>query len=138
MTEQMFSMVIRGGTAVLPHGAVRADIGIRGETIAAIGEQLGPGANEIDASGRLVMPGGIGTLGWNTVRAPGTLNFDMDLIKRFRIHENKEFEFRLDAISILNHPNFGAPTMSLNSTSFGNITSALGSRSFILNTRVNF
>src|SRR5262249_35133408 len=30
-------------------------------------------------------PGGLGTLGWNTVKGPRTLNFDMDLIKRFRI-----------------------------------------------------
>jgi hypothetical protein len=83
-------------------------------------------------------PGGIGTLGWNTVKGPGTLNFDMNLIKRFKIHENQEFEFRLDAINILNHPNFGVPTMSINSTSFGRITSASGARSFIVNTRVNF
>ena len=59
MAEQTFSIVIRGGTAVLPQGAVRADIGIRGETIAAIGDQLGPGATEIDATGRLVIPGGV-------------------------------------------------------------------------------
>src|SRR5260370_7707843 len=52
-------MVSGGGTAVVPEGAVRADIGIRGETIAAIGDHLGPGAAEIDASGQLVMPGGI-------------------------------------------------------------------------------
>jgi hypothetical protein len=95
-----------------------------------------------DPNGQYVLmnpqPGGIGTLGWNTVRGPRTLNFDMDLIKRFRIHETTEFEFRLDAISLLNRPNFGTPTMNLNSTSLGNITSALGARSFILNTRVNF
>jgi dihydropyrimidinase len=59
MAEQAFSTVIRGGTAVLPHGAARADIGIRGETIAAIGDHLGPGAAEIDASGRLIIPGGV-------------------------------------------------------------------------------
>jgi dihydropyrimidinase len=59
MNEQPFSIVIRGGTAVLPQGPVRADIGIRGETIAAIGDGLPPGASEIDASGRLVLPGGI-------------------------------------------------------------------------------
>jgi dihydropyrimidinase len=59
MTEQRFSIVIRGGTAVLPQGSVRADIGIRGETIAAIGDDLAPGTTEIDASGRLVLPGGV-------------------------------------------------------------------------------
>ena len=59
MAEQTFSTVIRGGTAVLPQGAVRADIGIRGETVAAIGENLGSGANEIDATGLIVTPGGV-------------------------------------------------------------------------------
>src|SRR5271170_8470126 len=59
MTEQAFSIVIRGGTAVLPQGAARIDIGINGETIAAIGDHLGPGTSEIDAAGRIVMPGGV-------------------------------------------------------------------------------
>jgi dihydropyrimidinase len=59
MAEQTFSLVIRGGAVVQPQGTVRADIGIRGETIVAIGDQLGPGASEIDATGRLVLPGGI-------------------------------------------------------------------------------
>jgi dihydropyrimidinase len=59
MAKQTFSTVIRGGTAVLPQGTARVDIGIRGEAIAAIGEHLGPGATEIDASGQLVLPGGV-------------------------------------------------------------------------------
>ena len=59
MAEQTFSTVIRGGTAVMPDGLARVDIGIRGETIAAIGERLDPGAAEIDATGRFVLPGGI-------------------------------------------------------------------------------
>ena len=59
MPEQAFSTVIRGGTAVLPEGIARADIGIRGETIAAIGERLGPGESEIDATDRVVAPGGV-------------------------------------------------------------------------------
>jgi dihydropyrimidinase len=59
MAEQAFSTVIRGGTAVLPGGLARVDIGIRGETIAAIGDRLGPGEREIDATGRIVAPGGV-------------------------------------------------------------------------------
>jgi dihydropyrimidinase len=59
MAEQTFSLVIRGGSVVQPQGTVRADIGIRGETIVAIGDQLDSGAAEIDASGWLVLPGGI-------------------------------------------------------------------------------
>ena len=45
------------------HGGHRhprgADVGIRGGRIAALGERLGPGSREIDASGHLVMPGGV-------------------------------------------------------------------------------
>jgi len=59
MTEPAFSLVIRGGTAALPLGVARVDIGVRGETIAAIGERLDPGATEIDATDRIVAPGGV-------------------------------------------------------------------------------
>jgi hypothetical protein len=85
-------------------------------------------------------PGELGTLGYSTVRGARSLNFDMNLIKRFRLHESKEFEFRMDVINILNHPNFGTPTTNINATgnTFGRITSATGARSFIVNTRVSF
>src|SRR5215471_18207457 len=77
MAEQAFSTVIRGGTAVLPTGVARADIGIRGETIAAIGEHLGPGEREIDATGRLVAPGGVDPHAHiEQVSAGGLLNAD--------------------------------------------------------------
>ena len=59
MTDQRFSIVIRGGTVVLPQGVAAVDIGIRDETIAAIGEHLGAGITEIDAAGRIVTPGGV-------------------------------------------------------------------------------
>src|SRR4051794_12828145 len=53
-----FDLVIRGGTIVTAEKTLRADIGIQGETIAAIGPSL-RGKREIQASGRLVMPGGV-------------------------------------------------------------------------------
>jgi dihydropyrimidinase len=59
MIDQAFSMVVRGGTAVLPEGTARVDIGIRGETITAIGQNLGLGGQEIDATDRFVAPGGV-------------------------------------------------------------------------------
>jgi hypothetical protein len=45
---------------------------------------------------------------------------------------------RLDAINVLNRPNFGNPNVNINSTSFGRITAATGSRAFTINTRVSF
>jgi len=51
-------LILRNGTLITPHGRLSADIGIMGGRIAAIGDELG-GAEEIDASGCYVIPGGI-------------------------------------------------------------------------------
>src|ERR1700722_15755608 len=58
----MLDVVITGGTVVLPSGAQLADIGIEGEKIVAIGApgSLAPlGGRVVDASGQVVIPGGI-------------------------------------------------------------------------------
>jgi imidazolonepropionase-like amidohydrolase len=59
----MFDLMIRGGDVVTPEGVVRGDVAVAGETIAAIAT---PGAlpadsakHLIDATGHIVMPGGI-------------------------------------------------------------------------------
>jgi N-acyl-D-amino-acid deacylase len=54
-----FDTVIRGGTVIDGTGApgFEADVGIAAGKIAAIGKGLGPGAEEIDATGKLVTPG---------------------------------------------------------------------------------
>jgi dihydropyrimidinase len=56
---QAFDLVIRGGTVVTASDSVEADVGIRGETVTAIGRDLDRGTREIDARGKLVMPGGV-------------------------------------------------------------------------------
>jgi dihydroorotase len=53
-----FDLVVSGGTLVTPRTAYAADIGIRGESIAAIGAPGSfDGADVLDASGRYVLPG---------------------------------------------------------------------------------
>lgn len=55
-----FDTIIKGGTVVTVEGTSKADIGIRGEKIAAIGENLksaDKGAKTIDARGHIVLPG---------------------------------------------------------------------------------
>jgi dihydropyrimidinase len=59
MTEPAYDLVIRGGTVATAADVFEADVGIRGERIAAIGENLERGAREITARGRYVLPGGI-------------------------------------------------------------------------------
>ncbi|PZU25589.1 MAG: dihydropyrimidinase [Shinella sp.] len=54
-----FDLVIRGGTCVTAADTFRADVAIRDGRIVATGENLGSAAKVIDASGLLVMPGGI-------------------------------------------------------------------------------
>jgi dihydropyrimidinase len=55
----MFDLVVRGGTVVTESGVLRTDVGIRDGVIAELAPDLGPAAREIDAAGRLVLPGGI-------------------------------------------------------------------------------
>jgi dihydropyrimidinase len=59
MPDPAFDCVIRGGRVATAVDDFFADIGIIEGTIGAIGRNLGPGRAEIDASGRLVLPGGI-------------------------------------------------------------------------------
>lgn len=53
-----YDLVITNGTIVTADATYTADIGLRGERIAAIGEGLS-GAREIDAAGKLVTPGAV-------------------------------------------------------------------------------
>jgi dihydropyrimidinase len=54
-----YDLVIRGGTVVTAADTVRCDVGIRDGRVVALGEALERGAEELDASRRLVLPGGI-------------------------------------------------------------------------------
>ncbi|MEA1928320.1 MAG: hypothetical protein U9N73_08930, partial [Candidatus Auribacterota bacterium] len=52
----IYDIVIRGGTLVTPEKVFPGDLGISGEKIAAVGVNLS-GREEIDATGKLVLPG---------------------------------------------------------------------------------
>ncbi len=52
-------LAIRGGTVVTASDTMRADVGVRGGRIVALAERVEGAAREIDASGLLVLPGGI-------------------------------------------------------------------------------
>jgi dihydropyrimidinase len=61
MPQAVFDCVIRGGRLGTAIDEFDADIGIKDGVITAIGRDLPAGAGEIDASGRLVLPGGVDT-----------------------------------------------------------------------------
>ncbi len=59
MAERAFDLVIRGGTVIDGSGGApyAADVGVRDGLIAAVAPNLPAGAQEIDATGRIVTPG---------------------------------------------------------------------------------
>ncbi|WP_441276589.1 dihydropyrimidinase [Tardiphaga sp. 172_B4_N1_3] len=59
MSDPVYDLVIRGGTVATSSDVFAADVGITGETIVALGSGLAAGKKEIDATGKLVLPGGV-------------------------------------------------------------------------------
>jgi dihydropyrimidinase len=56
---QPHDILIANGTLVTATETMRADLAIRGDEIIAVGRDLGPAKRVIDATAKLVMPGGI-------------------------------------------------------------------------------
>jgi hypothetical protein len=104
-----------------------------------------------DSSGNIILQhaalGQIGNMGQNWIEGLGTIGFDLNLLKRIRIGEMKTFIVRLDAVNVLNHPNWatGINTVNINNANFGLVplpgstpgTNA-GNRQFTFNARMEF
>ncbi|MFP6772008.1 MAG: dihydropyrimidinase [Alphaproteobacteria bacterium] len=54
-----FDLMIRNGTVATAADTFQADVGVKDGRIVALGEKLGGGSEEIDAAGKLVLPGGV-------------------------------------------------------------------------------
>ncbi len=73
LAQEPVEILIRNGLVVTETGRLQADVRIRGAEIAEIGRNLTParGARTVDATGKLVLPGGIDThVHLNPVRTP--------------------------------------------------------------------
>jgi hypothetical protein len=85
------------------------------------------------------LPGSPGTMQPGFFQSPGSMRFDLNIVKRVRITEKISLELRGDAISALNHPSFSAPSTDINSVNFGRITSTSdGNRIMVVSARINF
>ena len=95
-----------------------------------------------DSSGRFVLvnpeAGVLGNLAPLFATGPVSLRFDVNLMKRVRVSEGKELEFRIDAIDVLNTPQFGTAEGSISSPTFGRVTTATGNRIVVLGARFSF
>ncbi|MBI2150864.1 MAG: TonB-dependent receptor, partial [Acidobacteria bacterium] len=98
----------------------------------------------VDSAGNVVLqnpqPGTAGNLGLalSGVEGPARLGFDMALQKRTRLTERTTFTIRADAVNVLNRPTWNNPNTDINSSSFGRITGAGGTRAITINARVDF
>jgi hypothetical protein len=90
---------------------------------------VGPGTKWFDTSAyRAPVTGTFGNTGVGTVRGPGLKNFDLSLQKSFAVKEGQRLEFRAEFFNLTNTPAFNAAPRSVNSATFGEITSAQGER----------
>jgi hypothetical protein len=64
-----------------------------------------------------------GTVGRNTMRAPGVVNMDMSLFRTFKLTERFGLQFRAEAFNLSNTPHFNAPDSDVSSSGFGKVTS---------------
>ncbi|HEY7389119.1 MAG TPA: carboxypeptidase regulatory-like domain-containing protein [Bryobacteraceae bacterium] len=67
--------------------------------------------------------GTYGNLGAFNMAGPGVFQFDMALVRAFRIREKQTIQVRCEAFNILNRVNLSTPVATLNSSNFGQITS---------------
>jgi len=60
-----------------------------------------------------------GNSGRNILDGPGTQNFNMSLLKNFRLGEGRRIQVRWETFNIFNHPNFRLPNRNFNETAAG-------------------
>jgi hypothetical protein len=82
--------------------------------------------------------GTFGNVARNSLRQPNFYNIDLSVSRTFPVYERLNFQLRMEAFNIMNHPNFNAFTTGLNSGTFGNATGAADPRIFQLAGKFNF
>ena len=100
-----------------------------------------------DSAGNVIfsnsLPGQIGNLAPGALFGPGYFQFDMNIVKKFRVTEKIGLNLGANAVNILNTPQFANPSSTvggvIDNTSFGRITSTVYSnRIVVLTGRITF
>jgi hypothetical protein len=97
---------------------------------------IGTSHNWFDTSA-FVQPTGavLGNMGQNVFSGPSLVTFDASVQREVILHEGIGITFRAQAFNALNHPVFANPNTTLTSSSFGQVTSTLGSGGSSLGSR---
>lgn len=81
----------------------------------------------------------IGTLGRNTSREPGFVNFNLSVFRDFALNERVTLQFRAEAYNALNRVNYLQPaSASISAANYGLITGAAPARQMQLGLRLSF
>jgi hypothetical protein len=85
-------------------------------------------------------PGNVGALQRRMFTGPRLFSMDASLYKETKLTERLGLELRMEALSVFNHPIFAvfSPNMNINSSRFGQITSAGGARTMQFSARLKF
>jgi hypothetical protein len=78
--------------------------------------RVGAGTTAAAGAGRF------GNLGRNMFHGPGINNWDFSVLKRTKVTEGQEVEFRAEMFNIFNHTQFQNPNGNIGSAAFGRIT----------------
>jgi hypothetical protein len=72
------------------------------------------------------------------LRNPGAFSFDSVLSRWQPIKERLRLQYRAEFYNLLNHPNLGAPSAGITSSTFGLINTKSGNRTMIMALRLEF
>ncbi len=98
----------------------------------------GPGLQWLNTAAFVTNAAGtFGNLGRDSLRGPGTFNFDVSLSRMFKLHERVTLQARAEAFNLINHTNLGFGTagagtigasMNITASTFGVLTAAADPR----------
>lgn len=109
-------------------------------TLVATGNQKQPFAlaDGVPRSALTPAPGTFGTIGRNTHRSGGFVQWNAGLQKRFVLSERVALQARAESFNLLNRANYDIPDAVLTSPTFGSATAAFDSRQGQVGLRLEF
>jgi hypothetical protein len=115
-----FTVTADGASLNAPGSAQRADQ-VK-TTVEKLGG-IGLGTPFYDPTAFAAVTGArFGTVGFNTLRSPGTANLDLGIFREFPITEGIKLQFRAEAFNATNTPHFAAPQSNVSAANFMTIT----------------